>query len=99
MPPGGLVENTSPPSAGRVATAEHGIETSSARGAPDTRGAVMSLTVPSALLPCGQEMVAVVWLTGSKGVSPHSTSPRNPATSAMTREGGADTRLDGMRRT
>ncbi len=60
MPPGGTVENTRPPAAGRVAIARHGIETSSACGAPDTSGAVIALTIPSGPGACGQTMVAVV---------------------------------------
>ena len=36
----GRVETTNPPSAGKVAIAEQGMEMSSARGAPDTSGAV-----------------------------------------------------------
>ena len=48
IPSGGIVENTRPPAAGRVAMAEHGMETSSASGAPDTSGAVRSETFPLA---------------------------------------------------
>ena len=54
MPAGGMVENTRPPAAGSVDTAWHGIVTSRARGAPDTSGAVTSLTNPSEPMPCGQ---------------------------------------------
>ena len=46
IPSAGFVANTSPPAAGKVAIAEQGIETSSASGAPETSGAVMSPTVP-----------------------------------------------------
>ena len=73
MPPGGMVENTRPPSAGSVAMAWQGIETSRASGAPDTSGAVMSVTMPSGPGACGQVMVAVVCLTGSSGTSAHSS--------------------------
>ena len=59
-PLAGSVETTRPPSAGRVAIALHGMEISRARGAPDTSGAVMSETWPSALRPCGHRIVAVV---------------------------------------
>ena len=47
VPPVGRVETTKPPLAGRVAIAAHGMEMSSARGAPDTRGAVIWVTCPS----------------------------------------------------
>ncbi len=40
-PPVGRVESTNPPSGGKVAIAEQGMEMSSARGAPDTSGAVI----------------------------------------------------------
>ena len=40
----GSVDTTRPPSAGSVAIAAHGMEMSSARGAPDTSAAVMSVT-------------------------------------------------------
>ena len=100
MPAGGLVENTRPPAAGSVAIVRQGIETSSARGAPDTSGAVMSLISPSEPGACGQAMVAVVCLTGSSGTSPHSTTPAMPAMTAISRAmRWAGTRLDGRRRT
>ncbi len=83
-PPVGRVEITSPPLAGRVAIAAHGMEMSSARGAPDTRGAVTWATCPSTS-PCGQAMVAVVCLTGSSGTVRHSSRPASPATTATTR--------------
>ena len=51
VPAGGMVENTRPPELGSVATARHGIVTSSARGAPDTSGAVTSETIPSVPAP------------------------------------------------
>src|SRR4051812_1171847 len=105
MPAGGIVERTRPPAAGRVAMVRHGIETSSACGAPDTSGAVMSLTSPSAPGACGQTMVAVVCFTGSSGTSPHSTTPTMPAMTAMSRatrwaergggEGGGGRRVGG----
>ena len=69
---------------GSVAIAVHGIEMSSARGAPDIRGAVMSVTWPS-LRPCGHKMVDVVCLTGSSGTSAHSRAPTIPATTATSR--------------
>ena len=58
-PPVGSVETTRPPLAGRVAIAEQGMEMSSARGAPDTSGAVTWVMCPSAV-PCGHRTVAVV---------------------------------------
>ena len=82
-PPDGRVETTRPPSAGRVAIAEHGMEMSSARGAPDTSGAVIWVTCPSAL-PWGHSTVAVVCFTGAKGTIAHSSRPRSPATIATT---------------
>jgi len=42
-----------------VAIAEHGTEMSSTRGAPDTSGAVIWVTCPSAV-PWGHKTVAVV---------------------------------------
>src|SRR4051794_14036748 len=60
MPPSGFVERTTPPAAGSVATAWQGIVTSSASGAPDTSGAVTSVTNPSLPGACGQLIVAVV---------------------------------------
>ena len=60
MPAGGMVENTRPPVWGSVATAWQGIEASSASGAPDTSGAVMSVTSPSDPMACGHRIVAVV---------------------------------------
>ncbi len=83
MPPGGTVEKTSPPAAGRVAIAWHGMDTSSASGAPDTSGAVMSLTRPSGPGACGQATVAVVCLTGSSGTRAQSSTPAMPATTAI----------------
>ena len=59
-----------------------GIETSSASGAPDTSGAVMSVIMPSGPGACGHAMVAVVCLTGSSGTSAHSSTPAMPATTA-----------------
>ncbi len=104
MPPGGSVETTRPPSAGRVATAGQGMEMSSARGAPDTRGAVIWLTCPSTV-PCGHSTVAVVWRTGSSGTARHSSRPAMPATAATDRGIRCDrclpswgTRLDRKRR-
>ena len=47
IPPEGMVEKTRPPAAGRVAMAWQGMDTSSACGAPDTSGAVTSVTSPS----------------------------------------------------
>ena len=83
-----------------MATVRQGIEASSARGAPDTSGAVMSLIIPSGPGACGQAMVAVVCLTGSSGTNPHNTTPAMPATTAISRTmRWAGTRLDGMRRT
>jgi hypothetical protein len=100
MPPGGLVERTTPPAAGRVAIVRHGIETSNPCGAPDTSGAVTSLTSPFGPGACGQTMVAVVCSTGSSGASPHSIAPAMPATTAISRAmRWAGTRLDGRRRT
>ncbi|COW40376.1 Uncharacterised protein [Mycobacterium tuberculosis] len=84
-PPAGSVDSTRPPLAGSVAMAEQGIEMSSARGAPDTRGAVIWVMLPSAVLPCGQKMVAVVWFTGSSGTMPHSSRPAIPETTAARR--------------
>ena len=81
----GSVDTTRPPSAGSVAIAPHGMEMSSARGAPETSGAVMSVMCPSALTPCGHRMVAVVWVTGSSGTSAHSSAPTIPATMATSR--------------
>ncbi len=78
----GSVDTTSPPSAGSVAIALHGMEMSSARGAPDTSGAVMSETWPSAFTPCGHRIVAVVCLTGNRGTRAHSSAPVMPATMA-----------------
>ncbi len=78
----GTVDSTRPPSAGSVLTAWQGIEMSRACGAPDTSGAVMSETMPSAPGAWGQLMVAVVCLTGSRGTSAHSTTPAMPATTA-----------------
>ena len=104
IPAGGMVENTRPPGAGSVAIAVHGMDTSSASGAPETSGAVMSLTRPSARGACGQRMVAVVCLTGSNGTSTHSATPTMPATTATSRAilvGSAlslDTSLDVRRR-
>ncbi len=54
MPAGGMVENTRPPAAGSVATARQGIETSRACGAPDTSGAVMSLTARRGRAPAAR---------------------------------------------
>jgi hypothetical protein len=85
IPSAGLVDNTTPPAGGRVEMVEHGMDTSRAAGAPETSGAVMSPTVPSAAVPCGHRTVAVVWLTGSSGVSPHSTIPASPARTATSR--------------
>jgi hypothetical protein len=58
-----------------------------------TSGAVMSVTdvaagaapvtCPTAEVPCGHTMVAVVWLTGSSGTMPHSSTPAMPATTAI----------------
>src|SRR5258705_11262149 len=70
MPAGGMVEKTKPPAAGRVAIALHGIETSSACGAPDTSGAVTSLISPLAAGPCGHTMVAVGCFTRRTGTTP-----------------------------
>ena len=85
VPEVGIVENTRPPELGSVATARHGIVTSSARGAPDTSGAVTSEMTPSDRKPCGHRIVAVVCLTGSSGTSPHATMPASPATTAISR--------------
>ena len=94
-----MVENTRPPAAGSVDTAWHGIVTSMARGAPDTSGAVTSLTNPSEPMPCGQAMVAVVCLTGSNGTSAHSTIPAIPARTATRRAmRWAGTKVDRRRR-
>ncbi|SHU35499.1 Uncharacterised protein [Mycobacteroides abscessus subsp. abscessus] len=93
MPSGGIVEKTRPPSAGRVAMAAHGMETSSASGAPDTSGAVRSETFPLAFGACGHKMVAVVCLTGSSGVSAQSSRPARPAMIATRRAVLAGTRL------
>ena len=54
-----------------------GIVMSSACGAPDTSGAVMSEIIPFGPGACGQAMVAVVCLTGSSGTSAHSSYPRD----------------------
>ena len=53
-PPSGLVDSTTPPLAGRVAMAVHGMCASKDSGAPDTNGAVMLVMFPSALTPWGQ---------------------------------------------
>jgi hypothetical protein len=104
MPSAGLVDKTTPPFGGRVAITEHGIDTSSAAGAPDTSGAVMSPTFPPAATPWGHTMVAVLWVTGSNGVSAHSTSPARPASTATRRAIRLDstfslgTSVDGRRR-
>ena len=79
------MEKTTPPAGGQRGDRRHGIETSRARGAPDTSGAVMSLISPSGPEACGQRMVAVVCLTGSSGTNPHSSSPAMPATTAISR--------------
>jgi len=84
IPPAGRVETTRPPPAGRVAIAAHGMEMSNARGAPDTRGAVIWVTCPS-LVPCGHSTVAVVCFTGSNGTSAHNSRPTSPAMMATTR--------------
>ena len=73
----GTVDSTRPPSAGSVAMAWQGIETSSASGAPDTSGAVMSVTMPSGPGAWGQAMVAVVCLTGSSGITRTQQHPRD----------------------
>ena len=72
-------------SAGRVAIAEQGMEMSSARGAPDTSGAVTWLTCPSALC-----LAATGWSPWS--VAPEATGTRRttadptiPATTATNR--------------
>ena len=83
-PPVGSVDTTNPPLAGRVAIAGQGTEMSSARGAPDTRGAVIWVTCPSAM-PCGHAMVAVVCLTGSNGTMRHNSRPASPAMTATKR--------------
>ncbi len=83
-PPVGRVETTKPPLAGKVAIAAQGMEMSSARGAPDTRGAVIWVTCPSAV-PCGHSTVAVVCFTGSNGTIAHSNRPTIPATAATNR--------------
>ncbi len=85
IPAGGMVENTRPPAAGNDAIAWQGMVTSSDCGAPETSGAVMSLTVPSAPAACGHWIEAVVLVTGSSGVRPHSRTPRMPATTATIR--------------
>ena len=81
----GTVDSTTPPSAGSVAMAWQGMEMSSACGAPDTSGAVMSVTMPFGPGACGHAMVAVVCLTGSSGTSAQSTTPAMPATTATSR--------------
>ena len=81
----GTVDSTRPPSAGSVAIAWQGIVMSSACGAPDTSGAVMSEIIPFGPGACGQAMVAVDCLTGSSGTSAHSTIPAMPATTATSR--------------
>jgi hypothetical protein len=98
IPAGGMVEKTRPPVSGRVATAWHGMDASSARGAPDTSGAVTSVISPSEPTACGQAMVAVVCRTGSSGVITQSSKPAMPATIAMSRVVRAGTTLKGMRR-
>ncbi len=86
-PPLGRVETTNPPAAGKVAIAEQGMEMSSARGAPDTSGAVIWVTCPAgpSEVPCGHRTVAVVCFTGSNGTTTHSSRPTNPATTAISR--------------
>jgi hypothetical protein len=80
-PPPGRVDTTSPPAAGKVAIAEQGMEMSSARGAPDTSGAVIWVTCPAgpSEVPCGHRTVAVVCFTGSNGTTTESSTPTNPA--------------------
>ncbi len=73
------------PPAGSVAMAWQGMEMSSACGAPDTSGAVMSETMPFGPGACGHAMVAVVCLTGSSGTSAQSRTPAMPATTATSR--------------
>jgi hypothetical protein len=84
IPPVGRVETTNPPPGGRVAIAEHGTEMSSACGAPDTSGAVIWVTCPSAV-PWGHKTVAVVCFTGSSGTDAHNNTPTSPATTAINR--------------
>ncbi len=75
MPPGGMVEKTSPPAAGRVAIAWHGIETSRASGAPDTSGAVTSVIRPSGPGACGHEWSQ--WSASpAAAASAHTAAPR-----------------------
>ncbi len=85
--------------------AVQGIEMSRSRGAPDTNGAVIWLMLPSAVLPCGHKIVAVVCRTGSSGTSRHSTRPAIPEATATNRAirwdrslPSGDTRLDRRRR-
>ena len=85
IPSAGLVENATPPPGGRVAMARQGIDASRASGAPETSGAVRFPTVPPGPGACGQRMVAVVWVTGSSGVSAHRTIPARPARTATRR--------------
>ena len=82
------------------ATARQGIETSRARGAPDTSGAVTSVTESRRHpVPCGQAMVAVVCLTGSSGTKPHSSTPDDARDDRRSVDwSGAGTRVKGMRR-
>ena len=103
-PPTGRVETTNPPLGGNVAIAGHGMEMSSARGAPDTSGAVIWVTCPSAV-PWGHRTVAVVCFTGSNGTVRHSSRPARLATTAINRGMRCDrslpswgTRLDGKGR-
>ena len=104
IPSAGLVAKISPPAGGSVAIAAQGIDTSSASGAPDTRGAVILPTSPPGPTPCGQRMVAVVCRTGRSGVSAHSATPRTPARIATRRAIrldcalSLDTKVDGRRR-
>ncbi|SHU73514.1 Uncharacterised protein [Mycobacteroides abscessus subsp. abscessus] len=58
-PPSGLVDSTTPPLAGSVATAVQGMCASKDSGAPDTSGAVMPVMFPSAPAPWGQLMSTV----------------------------------------
>jgi hypothetical protein len=85
MPPDGRVDSTRPPSAGKVAIAAQGMEISSARGAPETSGEVIWVTLPSAVLAWGHRMVEVVCFTGSNGTTAHNNKPRMPATVATNR--------------
>ena len=64
IPAGGMVENTRPPAAGSDAIAWQGMLTSSDCGAPETSGAVMSVTLPSAPGACGHWMGPSVLVTG-----------------------------------